>query len=101
MSRGAIPRTREESGVYAILYALLVVVVLGVAAIVVDLALMREGRASTRSAADSAAVAAASALNPIDPSKADPNKACLTAWKYLRAAISDLGDGSGTCDALR
>ncbi len=97
MNRRVKSRPGGESGVFAILYALLVLVILGVAATVVDLALMREGRASTRSAADSAAVAGASALNPIDPSKTDPRKACVTAWKYLRAGIDDLGDGGGTC----
>ena len=90
-------RRRDESGVYAILYTLLVLVILGGAATVVDLALMREGRATTRSAADSAVVAAASALNPLDASKTDPRKACLTAWKYLRAGIDDLSDGSSSC----
>jgi Flp pilus assembly protein TadG len=93
-------RRRDEAGVYAILYGLLMLVVIGVAATVVDLALMREGRASTRSAADSAAVAAASSLNPLDPSKADPRKACRTAWRYLRAGIDDLGAGSDSCDVL-
>lgn len=90
-------RRRDESGVYAILYTLLVLVILGGAATVVDLALMREGRATTRSAADSAVVAAASALNPLDPSKTDPRRACLTAWRYLRAGLDDLGDGSASC----
>lgn len=90
-------RRRDESGVYAILYTLLVLVILGGAATVVDLALMREGRATTRSAADSAVVAAASALNPLDASKTDPRKACLTAWRYLRAGIDDLSDGSSSC----
>lgn len=93
-------RRRDESGVYAILYAALMLVMLGVAATVVDLALMREGRATTRSAADSAAVAGASALNAIDPSKADPRRACLKAWQYLREGLPDLGNGGGTCDAL-
>lgn len=90
-------RRRDQSGVYAILYMLLVLVILGGAAMVVDLALMREGRAATRSAADSAVVAAASALNPLDQSKTDPRKACLIAWKYLRVGIDDLGDGSSSC----
>lgn len=100
MSRRATSHARGELGVYAILYALLVVVVLGVAATVVDLALMREGRASARSAADSAAVAAASALNPLDTSKTDPLKACRNAWKYLRVGIDDLPDGSSTCSVF-
>jgi Flp pilus assembly protein TadG len=100
VSRRTTSRGRGESGVFAILYALLALVILGGAATVVDLALMREGRASTRSASDSAAVAAASALNPIDPSKTDPSKACRTAWKYLRAGIRDLPDGSASCSVF-
>jgi Flp pilus assembly protein TadG len=100
VSRRPTARRRGESGVFAILYGVLVLVILGVAATVVDLALMREGRASTRSAADSAAVSAASLLNAIDSSKSDPRAACLKAWKYLREGISDLGDGSSSCNVL-
>jgi hypothetical protein len=86
--------------VFAILYALLVIVILGVAATVVDLALMREGRATLRSAADSAAVAGASALNPIDPSRTDPRQACLKAWAYLANAIPELGAPGTTCNSF-
>lgn len=100
MTRPRKPSRHGESGVFAVLYAVLVLVILGVAATVVDLALMREGRASTRSAADSAAVAAASALNPIDPSKTDPRRACRVAWRYLRTGIDELADGSSSCDVL-
>lgn len=100
MNRGGRSQRRDERGVYAILYGLLTVTFLAVAAMVVDLALMREGRATTRSASDSAVVAAASSLNPLDPSKADPRKACQTAWKYLLAGIDDLHDGTSTCSAF-
>lgn len=100
MSPSPRPASRGESGVFAILYALLVVVILGVAATVVDLALMREQRTSMRSAADSAAVAGVAALNPIDPSKTDPRKACLAVWRYLRTGIDGLADGSSSCSAL-
>ena len=86
------PGRRDERGVYAILYALLTLTMLAVAAIVVDLALMREGRATTRSASDSAVVAAASSLNPLDPSKTDPRKACQSAWKYLLVGVDDHSD---------
>lgn len=98
--RRLCPRGRDERGVYAILYGLLTLTILGVAAMVVDLALMREGRATTRSASDSAVVAAASALNPLDPSKTDPRRACQIAWTYLRVGIDDLQDGSSTCSAF-
>lgn len=100
MRRLRPPLRRDERGVYAILYGLLTLTFLGVAAIVVDLALMREGRASTRSASDSAVVAAASSLNPLDPSKTDPRKSCQTAWKYLLEGIDDLHDGSSTCSSF-
>lgn len=100
MTRRSWPGRRDERGVYAILYALLTLTFLGVTAIVVDLAMMREGRATTRSASDSAVVAAASSLNPLDPSKTDPRKACQAAWKYLLVGIDDLHDGSNTCSAF-
>lgn len=100
MTRRRMRRARDEAGAYAILYALLTLVLVGMSAFVVDLALMRESRASARSATDSAVVAAASALNPLDPSKTDPAEACVSAWRYLRAGIEGLGDGSSTCSGF-
>lgn len=74
-------RPRGEDGAYAILYALLLLVVLGTAAIVVDLAAMREDRRQSRLASDSAAVAGARALDPLGT--LDPEQACEDAWSYV------------------
>ncbi len=92
-----IMRDRRDDGVYAILYALFVIVFFAVCALVVDLGVMREGRASTRSAADSASVAAASHLNAVDPAASDPRAACQAAWLYLRQGLPGLPDGSSSC----
>jgi len=89
-----------DDGVFAILYALLVVVLLGTAAVVVDLAMLRESRASTRSAADSAVVAAAASLNAVRPTLNDPRGGCQRAWKYLRTQLAGLPDGSADCLAF-
>ncbi len=100
MTRFRQARASGDAGVYAILYAVLVVALFGVASFVVDLASLREGRAQTRSAADSAVVAAAARLNAISPASSDPRAGCLDGWKYLRAGIHGLPDGSGTCTTL-
>ena len=93
-------RHSSDDGVFAILYALLVVVLLGTAAVVVDLAMLRESRASTRSAADSAVVAAAASLNAVRPSLNDPRGGCQRAWRYLRTQLAGLPDGSANCLAF-
>lgn len=93
-------RRRDESGIYAILYSLLVLVTIGVAATVVDLALMREGRTAGRMATDAAAVAAAANLNPLDPTKTDPRAACAKAWVYLQDSVDELGDVPDGCASL-
>lgn len=75
-------RPRGDDGAYAILYGLLLVVILGTAAVVVDLAAMREDRRQSRLASDSAAVAGARALNPLE-SGGSPFQACEDAWSYV------------------
>ena len=90
-------RASGDSGVYAILYAVLMLVLVGTAAVVVDLATLRESRTSTRSAADSAVVAAASHINALSPAASNPREACRSAWLYLRQGLADLPDGSGSC----
>jgi len=92
-----------DDGVFAILYALLVLALVGTAAVVVDLAMLRESRASTRSAADSAVLAAAASLNAVQPNLNDPRGGCERAWKYLLAGLGGAGglaDGSSTCEAF-
>ena len=90
----------QDRGAYAVLYAFLVMALIGAGALVVDLSLMRESRATNRSAADSAATAAAARLNAFDPAASNPQRACETAWDYLLAGIPGLPDGKGSCGSL-
>jgi Flp pilus assembly protein TadG len=76
---------RTEDGAYAILYGLLLVVLLGTAAVVVDLAAMREDRRSGRLASDSAATAAARLLDPLGDANAQ--QACEEAWSYVHTNL--------------
>lgn len=87
----------SEDGVYAILYAVLVVVLLGMGAIVVDFAQVRQDRRLDRSATDAAVVGGVRALSPGNPTGASPYQACLSAWRYLSTtlAISTPGSACG------
>lgn len=89
---------REDRGAYAILFALLVVVLVGIAALVVDLAVARENRARDRSAVDSAVTGGAGYLNAGDAG-GKPSEACRVAWDYLLDSVSGLPEyGKNTCD---
>jgi hypothetical protein len=79
--------TERESGAYAVLYAVLVVVLLGMGSIVVDVAGVRADRRDNRAGADSAVIGAGEYLNPLTGVK--PEKACERAWDYLRATLSN------------
>jgi hypothetical protein len=76
-----IGRTRSDEGAYAVLYAILVVVILSFAAMVIDLAQVREDRRGDRVLADNAALAGADHLSLLDGIK--PYTACTTVLKYL------------------
>jgi Flp pilus assembly protein TadG len=91
-----------DAGVFAVLYAIFVLVLFGVAAMVVDLSSMRESRRVTRSAGDSAALAAASQLNVLDPTASSPRAACEKAWRYLADQLSGLNyaDRTSSCNPL-
>lgn len=78
-------RPRGDDGVYAILYALLVVVLLGMSAIVVDLSSLRADRRDSRNAADVASLAAVADLG-IGPWT--PRAACNSAWTYLWTSLN-------------
>jgi hypothetical protein len=84
------------------MYSLLVLVLIGVSAFVVDISMLRESRRMTRSAADSAALAAASKLNVLDPTKSAPRDACNKAWNYLALSLPGLraSDGAASCNNL-
>ena len=74
-------RGRGDDGAYLVLYALLAIVLFTMAAIVLDLAALRQGRRADRSAADLAAAAGATTIDPADPTSYAA--ACSTAWDYL------------------
>lgn len=79
-------RSQDDAGAYAILYALLIIVLVGIAALVIDISLLREDRRQNRSAADAAVVAAAANLDTASGT-ANPYQACVDAWSYL---VTDL-----------
>lgn len=73
-----------DSGAFAVLYAFVLLIVIGLAAIVVDLSSLRSDRRLNRAAADNAALAATTVLgNP-----PDARSSCLAAWHYT---LADLG----------
>lgn len=78
-------RLRNDDGAYAILYAVLVVVLLGMGALVVDIAMMRTDKRDARSASDFASLAGA---NDVGTGPYTPQKACQSAWAY---ALQTLG----------
>ena len=83
----SLRRTSSDAGVFAILYALVVVVLCMVAALVVDLSGMREDRRTERLAADAASTAGAVKLNTLGGT-ADAHAACTQAWEFLRVNLS-------------
>jgi hypothetical protein len=84
-----------EAGVYAILYAVLCVVLLGMAAVVVDFASLRSDRRTTRAAADSASIAGAALLDSTNVASS-PYGACVAAWDYLASTLR-ITKPSGVC----
>lgn len=90
-------RPRGDDGAYAILYALLLLTVLGLAALVIDLGMLRQNRRETRLAADAAAVAGAGQLDTISGA-ANPRQACLDAWSYLGTNLDFVVPGNTGCD---
>lgn len=94
---------RDERGAYLVLFTLLLVVLLGISALVLDLATLRQDRATDRSAADFAATAGAYALS--ESRGVDMVKACQDAFGYIVGNLKDASgepDGcnafTGTCD---
>ena len=93
-----VMRSDGESGAYAILYAALVVIMIGIAAIVVDVAALRQDRRDNRAAADSAATGAAEFINPLK--LLQPVAACNRAWDYLMANLDGLVKPAGACGSF-
>ena len=78
----------EERGAFAILFAIITVVIFTFAAIAVDLSAQTAYARDNRTRADFAAMAAGSKL------PADPLGACQEAWKFIRANTADLPAGA-------
>lgn len=76
-------RPRAEGGAIIVYYALLLVVMLGMAAVVLDLAALRYDRRLSQTAADMAAVAGAMSLHA--QFEGSPREACEDAWGYFLA----------------
>jgi len=88
---------QKDRGAYAILYAVLLTVMVGIAALVLDLANLRLDRRANRAAADSAAVAAAAELGQAASS---PRDACEKAVQYAEANLGITTPGANTCAAI-
>lgn len=88
----------DERGAFAILYAIVVVAVVMTVAVVVDLSSMREDRRAEKLAADAAATAGAIKLNAL-AGTANPNAACLEAWKYLKLNLPGGSSAAADCPA--
>jgi hypothetical protein len=87
---------QKDRGAYAILYAVLLTVMVGIAALVLDLANLRLDRRANRAAADSAAIAAAAQLGQAASS---PRDACEKAVHYAEANLGITSPGANTCAA--
>jgi hypothetical protein len=82
-ARRIAARRQDDEGAYAILYAVLIVVMFGFSAMVVDIASVRQDRREDRVLTDNAALAAANSLSSL--SAINPYQACQDAWTYLNA----------------
>lgn len=87
-------RFRSDEGVYAILYAALMVVLFGMAALVVDIAQLRADKRDDRSVADTAALAGARDLGS---GPWTPRAACESAWDYLLQSLALNAPTSSPC----
>lgn len=89
----------SEDGLVAVFTVILLFVLLGIAALVLDLGGLRAQRSHDRGAADLAATAAALALSNTQGS--DMVSACTEAWSYTQANLSNpTPAGSMNCSAF-
>lgn len=91
---GARSVGRGEDGAYLVLYALLAVALFTMAAVVLDIAALRQGRRADRTAADLAVTAGVTELEVTDPSSVAG--ACEAAWGYVLANRTESGGASPT-----
>ncbi len=80
---------RREDGAVLLFFALVLLVLLGISAIAVDLAALRQDRRADRLASDIAATAGTASLDPFAGGSAQ--KACETAWAYVLENLRDEG----------
>ena len=90
----AFRRRRSEDGAYLVLYALLGVAFFTMAAVVLDIAALRQGRRADRTAADLAVTAGVTELEVTDPSSFAG--ACEAAWGYVLANRTESGGATPT-----
>lgn len=91
---------RREEGAILVIFALVLVLLLGISAIVMDLAGLRQDRRADRLASDIAATAGAVSLDPVAGGNAQ--EACETAWDYVWENLADEGvpAPAATCAAF-
>ena len=91
---GARSVGRGEEGAYLVLYALLGVAFFTMAAVVLDIAALRQGRRADRTAADLAVTAGVTELEVADPTSFAG--ACEAAWGYVLANRTESGGATPT-----
>jgi Flp pilus assembly protein TadG len=91
----AARRARDEQGIYLVLFAILIVAMLIMVAIVIDLGSQRQGRRFDRTAVDSAVALAATTLGP-----GTPNAACLAAMTSVAKNLNVTFDPVGPCSTV-
>jgi hypothetical protein len=96
LQRAIADKDHRDRGAYAVLYAVLITVIVGIAALVLDLATLRLDRRTNRAAADSAAIAAAAELGQAG---SNPRDACLKAMSYAGANLG-IATVDNTCGAF-
>jgi hypothetical protein len=87
MTRGR----RDERGAFMVVWALLIIAIFTMVAIVIDLGQLRVTRRDNQSVADFAALAAGERLGI-----GQPQGACLDAWKYIKSNAEDLPVGASS-----
>lgn len=95
LTDGLFRRSKDERGMVLVLFAALMVALLGMSAIVVDLSQQRSSRRSAQSIADLAALGGGKSL-----SAGDPGQACFDVITYLNINVKDLSpkiDAAGFC----
>ena len=85
MTRVLQRRAGDERGLVLVLFSILMVALLGMAAVVVDLGQQKSSRRSAQSIADIAALGGGKSL-----SAGDPGQACVDAITYLNINVKDL-----------